>query len=70
MVVPVEKKYPVHEIVGIMKNYPLKKKRRLSLSYVMIRDLNDTEKHLEGIKALLKGSEIRVNLLPYHSVIE
>ena len=66
--VPVEIKYPVHEIIGIMKNYPIKKKRRLSLAYVMIKDLNDTDIHLEGLKTLLKGSNIRVNLLPYHNI--
>lgn len=66
MVVHVEKKYPVHEIISIMKNYPGKKKRRLSLTYVMIKNLNDTDSHLEGLKALVTSSMIRVNLLPYH----
>ncbi|MCX6325926.1 MAG: 23S rRNA (adenine(2503)-C(2))-methyltransferase RlmN [Bacteroidia bacterium] len=67
-VVPVEKKYPAQKIIEIMKNYPVKKKRRFSLAYVMIKDLNDTDNHLEGLKALLKGSIIRINLLPYHPV--
>jgi 23S rRNA (adenine2503-C2)-methyltransferase len=34
----------------------------------MIRDTNDKEKHLEGLKALLHGSGIRINLLPYHAI--
>ena len=66
LVVPAEKRYPVHEIIRIMMNYPLKKKRRLSIAYIMIKNLNDTDLHLEGLKALLKGSKIRVNLLQYH----
>jgi 23S rRNA (adenine2503-C2)-methyltransferase len=65
-VVPAEIKYPVHEIIRILKNYPLKKKRRLTLAYVMIKGLNDTDLHLAELKALLKGSRIRINLLPYH----
>lgn len=68
MVVPVEMKYPAHKIIEILKNYPVKKKRRLSIAYVMIKNCNDTDDHLEGLKALLKGSKIRVNLLPYHQV--
>ena len=64
--VPIEKKYPAHKIIEIMNNYPLRKKRRLSIAYVMIKDLNDTDNHLEGLKTLLKDSIIRVNLLPYH----
>lgn len=65
-VVPVEKRYPVNEIIDIMKNYPLRKKRRLSMAYVMVQNVNDSEKHLDGLKQLFKGSKIRVNLLPYH----
>lgn len=67
-VVPIENKYPVSEIISLMKDYPLKKKRRLTLSYVMIEGVNDTDDHLEGLKDLLKGSKIRINLLPYHPV--
>jgi 23S rRNA (adenine2503-C2)-methyltransferase len=68
LVVPAEMRYSVDEIINIMKNYPIKKKRRLSVAYVMIKELNDTDHHLEGLKALLKSSGIRVNLLPYHMV--
>ena len=65
--VPAEKKYPVHEIIEMLKNYPLKKKRRISIAYMMIDRVNDSEAHLEGLRQLLSGSGIRVNLLPYHN---
>ena len=68
-IIPVENHYPVDKIIDLMKNFKVKKKRRLSLAYVMVKDLNDTDRHLEGLKAILKGSAIRVNLLPYHSVL-
>ncbi len=66
--IPAEKKYPVNEIINILKNYPLKKNRRISVAYVMIKNLNDSDKHLEGLKSMLRGSAVRVNLLPYHGV--
>lgn len=65
-VVPAEKKYPVKEIIEIMRNYSAKKKRRLSTAYIMIQNVNDSDRHLEGLKAMLGGTGIRVNLLPYH----
>jgi 23S rRNA (adenine2503-C2)-methyltransferase len=65
--VPVERFHPANKIIEMMRAYPVKKKRRLSLAYVMIKDLNDSDIHLEEIKTLLKDSKIRVNLLPYHS---
>jgi len=67
-IVPVEKLYPVLKILELMKSYSHKKKRRLSLAYVMINEMNDTDVHLEELKVLLRGTDIRVNLLPYHQV--
>jgi 23S rRNA (adenine2503-C2)-methyltransferase len=64
--VPAEKKYPVRDILEILRNYPLRKKRRLSLAYVMIKDVNDSDIHLQELRSLAGGSGIRVNLLPYH----
>lgn len=64
---PVQHKFPIHDVIELMRNYPLRKKRRLTLSYIMIKGLNDTDSHLMGLKDLLTGSGIRVNLLPYHS---
>jgi 23S rRNA (adenine2503-C2)-methyltransferase len=68
IVVPSENRYPADEIIRIMKNIPVHRKRRLSVTYVMIKNLNDSDLHLEGLKTLLADSKIRVNLLPYHMV--
>jgi 23S rRNA (adenine2503-C2)-methyltransferase len=68
IVVPIENKYPVQLIINLMRSYPLTRKRRLSIAYVMIKNINDSDRHLEALKELLKDSRIRVNLLPYHSI--
>jgi 23S rRNA (adenine2503-C2)-methyltransferase len=65
-IVPAETQSPVNGIIDAMKNFRVKKGRRLSLAYIMIRDLNDTENHLKGLISILHGSQIRVNLLSYH----
>ena len=64
--IPAEVKYPVRSILKILKEYPVRRNRRLSLAYVMIKDLNDTDRHLSELSSLVRGSGIRVNLLPYH----
>jgi 23S rRNA (adenine2503-C2)-methyltransferase len=66
LVVPVENKYPVQEIIYLMKSYPLAKKRRFSVSYIMIKGINDSNRHLKALIELLRDSPIRVNLLSYH----
>ncbi|MFH0842618.1 MAG: 23S rRNA (adenine(2503)-C(2))-methyltransferase RlmN [Bacteroidota bacterium] len=65
-VVPAESVYPVSEIINMMRAFPVARKRRFSVAYVMIRGVNDSAEHLEGLKNLLAESGIRVNLLPYH----
>ena len=67
-IIPAERTYPVREIIRILKEYPLKKKRRFSVGYIMIDRVNDTDRHLHELIKMLRGTNIRVNLLPYHSV--
>lgn len=67
-IIPAEKKYHAHEIIQIMKSYRNSGKRRMSIAYIMISDINDSEKHLEGLKALVTGTGIRINLIPYNPI--
>jgi len=68
MIVTAERQYPAREIIEIMKGFGLKGKRRMSVAYVMIGGLNDTDEHLGELIRLLKGSQIRVNLVPFHKI--
>jgi len=67
-VIPAEKAYPVRKTIGIMKDHTLQKKRRFSVAYIMLKGINDTDRHLSGLINMIKYSGIRVNLLPYHQV--
>ncbi|MDX9811923.1 MAG: 23S rRNA (adenine(2503)-C(2))-methyltransferase RlmN [Bacteroidales bacterium] len=64
--IPVENRYPFASVIDLLRNFPVKKKRRLSIAYVMMEGVNDSDAHLAELKSLLAGSGIRVNLLPYH----
>ncbi len=68
LAIPAERRYPAVEIIDLMKNHKKDKKRRFSIAYIMIRNTNDTGRHLEALKELLRGTDIRVNLLPYHEI--
>jgi len=65
-IVPAEKRYPAREIIELMKSCRQGKRRRFSVAYVMIEDVNDSDRHLKGLQDLLNDSGIRINLLPYH----
>ena len=67
-VIPAENAYPVEEILNMMSRYPLKRKRRMTLAYVMISGINDTDRHLEELIKITRGTQIRINLLPFHEI--
>jgi len=65
-IIPAENKYPFADLLTEMKSVKIKKGRRLSVAYMMIDGINDSEEHLKKLISLLKGSGIRVNILPFH----
>lgn len=65
-VIPAEKANNAREIIGMMKEHTGRKKRRFTIAYVMINGINDTDYHLKELAEMLRGTSIRVNLLPYH----
>lgn len=66
IVIPAEVRWPFAETLSLLKQYDNRRKRRFTVAYVMVEGINDTRRHLDELKALLSGSGIRVNLLPYH----
>ncbi|MDD2575038.1 MAG: 23S rRNA (adenine(2503)-C(2))-methyltransferase RlmN [Acholeplasmataceae bacterium] len=67
---PINKKYPIEDVVKAMKYYINKTNRRITIEYIMIRDLNDQEQHAIELAKLLKGMNVYVNLIPYNEVLE
>ena len=66
--IPAENKHTFVDLLAEMRNAKLRKGRRLSVAYMMIDGVNDTEEHLNELIFLIKGSGIRVNLLPFHRI--
>ncbi|MCM1531043.1 MAG: 23S rRNA (adenine(2503)-C(2))-methyltransferase RlmN [Bacteroides sp.] len=66
---PVEKAYPVRELVELLKTYDdWYGQRRVSFEYILIDGFNDTPRHALATARLLHGLPCRVNLINYHEV--
>ncbi|MEA1886421.1 MAG: 23S rRNA (adenine(2503)-C(2))-methyltransferase RlmN [Bacteroidota bacterium] len=65
---PVENKYPLEEIMKVIKGYDWGRQRRISFEYIMFRGINDSDRHVNEITRMLGGLRCRVNLIRYHSV--
>ncbi len=52
------------DIIAALKRYPLPKRRRITIEYVMVRGLNDSEEHARKLVRLLSPLRVKINLLP------
>ncbi len=61
---PINKKYPLKELISACKNFPLPNRRRITFEYVLIKGINDSEEDAIRLINLLKGIKAKVNLIP------
>ena len=62
--VPINRKWPIREVVGAGRRFAARTGRRVSLEYVMIDGLNDTDEQASGLAELASGWRSHVNLIP------
>ena len=67
-IMPIEKNYPIKEVIHLMRQHDWHGQRRLSFEYIVFKDLNDTKDHVKEIARLLGSMRCRVNLIRYHAV--
>lgn len=65
---PVQKAWPVSEVVRLIKEYDFTGQRRVSFEYTVFAGWNDTPRHAEALARLLRGLECRVNLIRFHRI--
>ncbi|MBR1423934.1 23S rRNA (adenine(2503)-C(2))-methyltransferase RlmN [bacterium] len=62
----IEDKYPMDELHKALKNYVDKTGRRITIEYLLIKDLNDTIDAAKQLAAYLKDIKCNINLIPYN----
>jgi len=69
-IMPVNKAYPIEELMAACRRYYDKTSRRIHFEYAMINGLNDSPQQAKELLALLKGLPAHVNLIPLNHVEE
>jgi len=62
--VPINRKWPIAEVVAAGRRFAARTRRRVSLEYVLIDGVNDAEEQAAGLAALASGWLCHVNLIP------
>ena len=65
--VPINKKYPIAELLEACRNYPgLSNSRRITFEYVMLKGVNDSLAEARALVRLLAGIPAKINLIPFN----
>lgn len=65
--VPLNKKYPLQQLLSACRDYFAEDKRRyVTMEYVMLDGVNDSQEHAVQLAQLLQGMKAKVNLIPFN----
>ncbi len=66
--VPLNKKYPIDELMSVCGDYivSLGERRSLTIEYTLMRGVNDDLAHAEELATLLRDVRCKINLIPFN----
>ena len=67
VIVPINKKYPIAELLEACRTYPgASNARRITFEYVMLKGVNDSLADARELVRLLAGIPAKINLIPFN----
>jgi 23S rRNA (adenine2503-C2)-methyltransferase len=67
IIVPLNKKYPIAELLQACRDYPgVSNARRITFEYVMLKDVNDSLADARELVRAIKGIPAKINLIPFN----
>lgn len=63
---PINKKYPIDEVITALRAFQGTGKRHVTIEYVMLRDINDSPDDGRRLALMLRGVQCKINLIPFN----
>jgi 23S rRNA (adenine2503-C2)-methyltransferase len=67
-IMPVNRKYPLKELIPALEEYQARKKKMLTFEFILIAGVNDSLEQTKPLANLAKRLHAKVNLIPYNKV--
>ena len=67
---PINRKYPLRELIEACRRFPLGERERLTFEYVMLAGVNDSDRDARDLVRLLAPVRAKVNLIPHNPAPE
>ena len=65
-IMPINKVYPLEVLIPAIETYLKKTNRRVTFEYILLKDINDSEKCALELASLVKNINCYINLIPYN----
>ncbi len=65
-IMPINRKWPIAKLMEALRGVPLQGRRKLTIEYVMLKDLNDTPDDAKRLVEMLHDLPCKINLLPWN----
>jgi len=66
-IMPVHARWPLAELMEACRTFPMKRGRRITFEYVLLRGVNDSDEDADRLVRLVRGIPAKVNLIPYNA---
>lgn len=63
---PVNDRYPINELLDACRDFPMPKRKRIMFEYILLKDINDSDKQARQLAKKLRKIPCKINLLPYN----
>lgn len=64
--IPINQKYPLKEVLQALDELPLLKRQFITIEYLLIKNLNMTDRHVEALQQELSHRKVLLNLIPFN----
>lgn len=66
-IMPINRRWPIAELLAACRAYPLPNRRRLTFEYVMLDGVNDSLGDAKRLAGLMRGIRCKINLIPFNA---
>jgi 23S rRNA (adenine2503-C2)-methyltransferase len=70
VLMPINRKYPIEQLLDTVRRFPLKHRQRVTFEYVLLQGVTDSPDDARALIRLLKGIPAKVNLIPFNEAEE